>query len=70
MLAMFLVTIFNELKIAINPSKFATICDNHVVFFYNLLTQILEWQGILYHIGINIEGPNHFWHCGPRLSET
>ena len=65
-LAMFLLTILNELK---NCSKFFEICDKlwqQCVYFNNLLTKILAWQAILYQRGINIEGPNHFWHCGPR----
>ena len=36
------------------------------LFLNDLLTKILAWQAILYQGGINIEGPNHFWHCGPR----
>ena len=45
------------------------ICDKswqQCVYSNHLLTKILAWQAILYQRGINIEGPNHFWHCGPR----
>ena len=65
-LAMFLLTILNELK---NCSKFFEICDKlwqQYVYSNNLLTKILAWQAILYQRGINIVGPNHFWRCGPR----
>ena len=65
-LAMFLLTILNELK---NCSKFFEICDKlwqQCVYSNNLLTKILAWQAILYQRGINIVGPNHFWRCGPR----
>ena len=65
-LAMFLLTILNELK---NCSKFFEICDKlwqQCVFSNNLLTKILAWQAKLYQRGINIVGPNHFWRCGPR----
>ena len=65
-LAMFLLTILNELK---NCSKFFEICDKlwqQCVYSNNLLTKILAWQAILYQRGINIVGHNHFWRCGPR----
>ena len=65
-LAMFLLTILNELK---NCSKFFEICNKlwqQCVYSNNLLTKILAWQAILYQRGINIVGPNHFWRCGPR----
>ena len=65
-LAMFLLTILNELK---NCSKFFEICDKlwqQCVYSNNLLTKILAWQAKLYQRGINIVGPNHFWRCGPR----
>ena len=65
-LAMFLLTILNELK---NCSKFFEICDKlwqQCVYSNNLLTKILAWKAILYQRGINIVGTNHFWRCGPR----
>ena len=65
-LAMFLLTILNELK---NCSKFFEIRDKlwqQCVYSNNLLTKILAWQAILYQRGINIVGHNHFWRCGPR----
>ena len=55
-LAMFLLTILNELK---NCSKFFEICDKlwqQCVYSNNLLTKILAWQAILYQRGINIVG--------------
>ena len=53
-LAMFLLTILNELK---NCSKFFEICDKlwqQCVFSNNLLTKILAWQAKLYQRGINM----------------
>ena len=47
-------------KWQVNPFIFATMCDNNVFFYNNLLTKILTWSTISYHIGINIEYPNHF----------
>ena len=58
-LAMFLLTILNELK---NCSKFFKICDklwHQRVYFNNLLTKILAWQAILYQRGIVGPGLKH-----------
>ena len=47
-------------KWQLNPVIFATMYDNNVFFYNNLLTKILAWSTISYHIGINIEYPNQF----------
>ena len=47
-------------KWQVNLFIFATMCDNNVFFYNNLLTKILAWSAISYQIGIDIEYPNHF----------